>query len=106
MVLKGMKKYIVLSLLLMAMPTVMFADANTAHHAINKVQLAATRYEDEIVEFDDEEGLINAQEKINTQDLIKGWTAVLARASKYLFVVANKVYIWWYGSARRNVVRG
>jgi hypothetical protein len=106
MVLIDIKKYIVVSLLLMSTTTVIFPDATIAPSVMQKAQTAPTRYEYEMVEFDDEEGLIDANEKINPQDLIKGWAAFLARSSKYFFVVANKVYIWWYGSARRNVVRG
>lgn len=100
------KKYIVVLLLAVSTTTVIVCQNAHAFDVSSRAQTVTTRYEDEIVEFDDEEGLINAQEKINPQDLIKGWTAVLARASKYFFVVANKVYIWWYGSARRNMVRG
>lgn len=100
------KKYIVVLLLAVSTTTVIVSANAHALDVSNRAQTVTTCYEDEIVEFDDEEGLINADEKINPQDLIKGWTAVLARASKYFFVVANKVYIWWYGSARRNMVRG
>lgn len=100
------KKYIVMSLLLVSTTTVILPSASEASCTTYQAQTVATRYEYEIVEFDDEEGLIDAHEQINPKKLVNGWVMFLSRASKYLFIVANRVYIWWYGSARRNIVRG
>lgn len=98
MIMVGMKKNIVL-LLLLSVPVITVSCDPVQFDHVYKNQVGS-HYENEMVDFA-QDGMITGDEQI-PKDLINPWAHFLAAVFKYPFVAMNKIYFWWYGTSRKS----